>query len=59
MEERQPGIPVGVVLDRRHLGRNGIFLSTKIDLAITLLAAATAMARRHTAVDIASPARFL
>src|SRR5262245_57754316 len=45
--------PVGVVLDGGHLGGDAVLVAAEVDHPVPLLVAATAVARRLAAVDVA------
>src|SRR6185437_7024822 len=54
VQERDPGRPVGVVLDRVHLRRHAVLEPLEVDQAVAALVAAAAVAGRDAAVDVAA-----
>src|SRR6266540_1265713 len=53
VEQRDPGGPVRVVLDRRHLGRHPVLVAAEVDDAVALLVATAAVPRGDAAVHVA------
>src|SRR4051812_43404694 len=58
VQQRDVGGAVGVVLDRRDLGRHAVLAALEVDAAVQALGPAAAVARGLAAVDVA-PARLL
>ena len=56
VQQGDPGVAVGVVLNGGHPGRHAVLVPTKVDDPVLLLVAATAVAGRLAAVVVA-PAR--
>src|SRR4029453_17239547 len=54
VQQRDARVAVGVVLDRRDLGRHAVLVATEVDQAVLLLVTATAVARRHAPVRVAT-----
>src|SRR5262249_32083096 len=52
VEQRDPGRPVRVVLDRGHLGRNAVLAALEVDDPVAPLVAAALVARRDPPVDV-------
>ena len=59
VEEGDVGGAIRVVLDRRNLRRHAVFEALEIDLAVTTLGAAAAMARGDAAARVAPAGRVL
>src|SRR5256714_526958 len=54
VEQADPGVAVGVVLDAGDLGRDPVLLAPEVDHAVLLLVAATHVAGGEPAVDVAA-----
>src|SRR5882672_2515183 len=52
VEQRDARRAVGVVFDRRHLGRHAVLVAPPVDDPQTLLVAAPAVPRGHAAIDV-------
>src|SRR5437667_418055 len=57
-DERDPGAPVGIVLDLAHPPRNAVLVPLEVDLAVLPLVASASMPRRQVA-EVVPPAGLL